>query len=833
MPARRLPVLVLLLALGAAAPARAQGPPCDPATTPPTFRGEVPRAEAVIGFALGAREVTTAQSDAYLTAVDRASPRVVSGTLARSVQGRPLRYAIVGRPRRLSAAGLAAVRSAARLLQEPGTPVPIAAKLVRRAPAIVWIAANVHGGEKSGTDAALRVLYELADRSDCAAQAILANALVVILPTQNPDGRQLDTRQNAYGFDLNRDWFARTQPETDGKLEMLRRYPPVLFVDAHEMGRRTYFFPPNADPVYHEITDASVGWINDVYGRALAAEFTRRDIPFFNRDLYDLFYMGYGDTVPTTAWTAAGMTFEKAEGDPIAQRTLEQYVAQWVVLSQAARRREAILRRWRLTWVEARRQGAAGRLEPNEVENPGHEVSRPVPENSVRSYFLRADEAGKSREVRRLVRRLQRMDVRVLRLTQPLLVPDFRAYGRAPTPTTLPAGTYWIPLAQRQKHWAQAMLHEDTYAPFPYFYDVTAWSQPLLFNVSGGYSGAELAPAAERARALAEPSPPPPPAQLPRVGVLRLPAGGVVSLESVGWLRWLLDEWSIPLRELSPSDVVEGGLRDVDVLLVPDGPAAAGELALGPAGRGALTAWVADGGRYVGWRGGTELAARLGLTAATLAAPNSDVPGALVRVRVDPGSPLGRGVGPFAWTMLNSDLVMRLPGRAPLEYPPAGDPDFFISGFARGAEEVGGTAAAVDERLGAGRVSLFAFEPNFRGYTDGTQRLVRNAMLGPLPAPAARAARAAPRRARVRTRARRLSRLSSPLRLTVRPASAARARAILRSHAAAWEERPTRGAVRFTIANPNGLHADQHPWAAPLGAALRRSRVEVLAYIVP
>ena len=84
---------------------------------------------------------------------------------------------------------------------------------------------NVHGGEESGTDAELRVLYELADRDDCAARQILDNALVGIIPTQNPDGREAETRQNSYGFDMNRDWFARTQPETDAKLELLRQYP--------------------------------------------------------------------------------------------------------------------------------------------------------------------------------------------------------------------------------------------------------------------------------------------------------------------------------------------------------------------------------------------------------------------------------------------------------------------------------------------------------------------------------------------------------------------------------------------------------------------------------
>ena len=72
---------------------------------------------------------------------------------------------------------------------------------------------------------------------------------MVILPTQNPDGREADTRRNDYGFDMNRDGFARTQPEIDGRTELLRRYPPLLFADSHEIGYyRSYFFPPERRP---------------------------------------------------------------------------------------------------------------------------------------------------------------------------------------------------------------------------------------------------------------------------------------------------------------------------------------------------------------------------------------------------------------------------------------------------------------------------------------------------------------------------------------------------------------------------------------------------------
>ena len=252
----RLVALALLVALVAAllpaAPAAAADPPaapaCDPVRTPPELAGQVPTAEQVIGFPLGERDVTVAESDAYLQAVAAASPRVVAGTAATSWQGRPLRYAIVGRPGNVTPAGLARIRLQTALLRDPRTPAKVAAHLARTTPAILWVAGNVHGGEESGTDAALRVLYELADRRDCAAGQILDNAIVVLLPTQNPDGREADTRRNAYGFDLNRDWFARTQPETDGKLQLLRRYPPVLFIDAHEMSRETSSSRPTPTP---------------------------------------------------------------------------------------------------------------------------------------------------------------------------------------------------------------------------------------------------------------------------------------------------------------------------------------------------------------------------------------------------------------------------------------------------------------------------------------------------------------------------------------------------------------------------------------------------------
>ena len=807
---------------------------CDPTTTPAQYRGVVPEPRQVLGFDLGEQEVTAAESDRYLDAVAAASPWAVAGTLGTSWQGRPLRYAIVGRPDWVTPGGLARLQASAALLRDPHTPDEVARRIAEHLPAILWVTGNVHGNEESGADAALRTLRDLADRSDCAARRIVDNAVVVVMPVQNPDGREADTRRNSYGFDLNRDWFARTQAETDGKLELLRQLPPVLFIDAHEMGGTSYFFPPNADPHYHEIAEHSVDWINHRYGPAMAGEFTRRGIDFFNAGVYDMFYLGYGDTVPTTGFLAAGMTFEKGGNSPIAERTHEQYLTQWVSLSVAADARASILAQWHAAHVQAFRQGEAGALEPNQVYNEGNEVLNPFPGRRVHHCFVRPDAPGQERGGALVARRLQRMGVGVDRIVEPLSVPDYREYGRPPAPTTLPAGTYWISLAQAQKHWIQGMLNEDTYTPFPYFYDVTGWSLPLLGNVGGGSSGLVVNPQAVPAAQVAAPPPPAPPATVPRIGVLSLSATATSAIESTGWLRYRLEqEWRLPHRLLTPADVAAGALTGIDVLLAPNGPAPAADAALGPAGRAALTGWVQAGGRYVGWRGGALLAARLGLTSAQLASPTSDVPGSLLRVRIAPDSPLGADVGPTAWQFYEYDLVMRAgdPATVAASYPPASSPDWFVSGFADGAEELGGTAAVVDEPVGAGRSVLFAGEPNFRAFTDGTAKLLFNAMTarGPTSQPeTSTTGRAAA--ARIATG---IPWLELPIRVTVAASDADRTAAVLHEFDAGWTRQDLGDRVAFVVDNPGGLTADAHPWVGRLPGALRDAGIRPRAVVLP
>jgi hypothetical protein len=630
---------------------------------------------------------------------------------------------------------------------------------------------------------------------------------------------------------MNRDWFARTQPETDAKLELLRQLPPVLDLDVHEMGAYTYFFPPNSDPVYHEIADISNDWINGIYGPAMAAEFDRQRIRYFNYEPYDFFGTFYGDTVPTVAFHAAGMTFEKQSSDPLPVRMYEQYVTSIVSVFEAASDKEAILEDWHASWVEAAAEGAAGTLERNAVFQKGHRVLEQPPTGAVvRHYFLR-DDPSKAYEVQRLIRRLQRMDVELFRLTEELTVPDFRAYGRAPASTTLPAGTYWIPLAQARKHWVQSMLNEDTYIPHDVTYDVTGWSNPLLMNVPGGFSATDLDPVGASVESLDEPTWPFDASDSTSVAVFEGP--GATALESRGAVRWLFTEvWDLPFETVTGGDIVGGALSDHDVLVMPDGYPNYALQALGAKGKKALVAWVNGGGRLIAWEGSAEVATRIGASTAVLQMAHTNMPGSLVRIALDETGPLADGVGPFAWAMFEDDPVMA-PGRGEeaAVFPDTSSEDFFVSGLDSGAEQLGGTSAVVDEAVGQGRATIFTFDPVFRGWTDGTQRILWNAIAGPdaFAAAAARAgsvARAEDERV-ARAAALRLPQIASPFRLTVAGRDARVTADVLAELGARWVRVRVAGGVLFLLANPRELSAEEHPFVATLAGALADRGVAV------
>jgi hypothetical protein len=388
-------------------------------------------------------------------------------------------------------------------MQALGAGASDADRLVADLPVIVWLLHGVHGNEISSSDAALAEAYHLlAARGNADVDLILREALVIIDPMQNPDGRQRFVtsnllgramepdpepqsaehdepwpggRSNHYLFDMNRDYFALSQPETQGRVRVMLEWYPQVVVDLHEMsGNSTYYFAPPANPLNPLITPAQQKWF-DTFGRANAAEFDRRGFAYFVREVYDSFYPGYGESWPIFHG-AVGMTYEQAsarglrfrreDGTPLTYKAgvIHHFTAAITTTATAARNRERLLR----DFLEYRRSAAT------------------VAQQGTREYLIPPG-PDRARSAR-LATLLARQGIQVRRADE-----AFQAGGRS-----MPAGTYIVPLGQPAGRLIRNLLDPDVKLDDAFLkeqerrrrerlpdqiYDVTAWSLPLVFDL--------------------------------------------------------------------------------------------------------------------------------------------------------------------------------------------------------------------------------------------------------------------------------------------------------------------------------------------------------------
>jgi hypothetical protein len=187
-----------------------------------------------------------------------------------------------------------------------------------------------------------------------------------------------------------------------------------------------------------------------------------------------------------------------------------------------------------------------------------------------------------------------------------------------------------------------------------------------------------------------------------------------------GWLKWRLGEdWRFPYRVLQPPQVTAASLRHVDVLVVGNVDSKPVYRHLGATGRAALAAWVAKGGRYVGWQEGALLASATGISQVGMLTPQTESPGAMMRIRTPSGPNETEWDSDYNLVLAPGDarVVAAFPHR------------MYVSGFATKSKTLAGTALETVEKVGDGSVTLFGVEPNFRAVADGSARLLRHAIL--------------------------------------------------------------------------------------------------------
>ncbi len=100
----------------------------------------------------------------------------------------------------------------------------------------IFIEANIHGNEEEGADAMLQVIRDLVTTPRGAHPAVdqlLDHAVLVVIPSQNPDGRFNGVRQNSNGFDMNRDLLVQSQPEIRANILLQQEWLAPVMLAMH------------------------------------------------------------------------------------------------------------------------------------------------------------------------------------------------------------------------------------------------------------------------------------------------------------------------------------------------------------------------------------------------------------------------------------------------------------------------------------------------------------------------------------------------------------------------------------------------------------------------
>ena len=230
---------VFTLAIAIAASALAQTPPLYPNGT---YDASVPAPKAFLGYEIGEKFTPHARIVSYLEAVAAASKRVKLQRIGETNEGRPLLFLAITSEANQSK--LETIRKNILSLADPRTisdPKSVTVEdLVKSTPVIVWLSYGVHGNESSSAEAGMQAVYQLAAGTDEPTTKLLADAVVIVDPLLNPDGRDRYVnwfnsvvgatpnpdpqsaehdepwpggRFNHFLFDMNRDWAWLTQKD--------------------------------------------------------------------------------------------------------------------------------------------------------------------------------------------------------------------------------------------------------------------------------------------------------------------------------------------------------------------------------------------------------------------------------------------------------------------------------------------------------------------------------------------------------------------------------------------------------------------------------------------
>ncbi len=272
-----------------------------------------------LDFEYGTRVASPAQIEKAVLNYARQSDRIKVVEYGKTHEGRSLYAVFISSPSNIDNLDKFK-KSLAELSDARKTNDNKARSIINSLPAVAWMAYSIHGNETSGADAALGIIYHLLASQDQDVVNMLEDMVVIVDPMMNPDGRDrfvksleqyrgtapnyddqalLHTgdwpyaRTNHYYFDLNRDWFYLTQPETQGRVPLINEWRPQILVDGHEMGAQdTFMTGPPREPINANIDRDLIKWGN-IFADDQARAFDDNNWRFYTGEWHEDLYPGY------------------------------------------------------------------------------------------------------------------------------------------------------------------------------------------------------------------------------------------------------------------------------------------------------------------------------------------------------------------------------------------------------------------------------------------------------------------------------------------------------------------------------------------------------------
>lgn len=448
------------------------------------YSPDIPSPESVIGHKVGEYHITHDRLVYYLYRLSQVSDRVAIDTFGYTHEKRPQILLTITSPDNLQ--NLENIKADHLKLTDPDQS---AAMDLNDMPAIVWQGYSIHGNEASGSNAAMLAAYHYAAATGDEIEDLLANVVILLDPSFNPDGlTRFSTwvnsrrsknlvadpynaeqnefwpggRTNHYWFDLNRDWLPVQQPESQGRIKVFHEWKPNILTDHHEMGTNsTFFFQPGIPSRNNPNTPRNNYVLTERIGEFHAAALDQIGSLYYSKESYDDFYYGKGSTFPDING-GIGILFEQASSRghvqdsdhgkltfPFAIRN--QFVTSLSTVEAAKNLRVDLLEHQRTFFKEARKMAS---------------------DNSQKGViFGNENDPSKSLELAKV---LNRHKIEVYPVNKFTRINGTKFYE---------GNSYYVPFDQPQYRLIDIMFETVTEFQDSLFYDVSSWTLPMAFGL--------------------------------------------------------------------------------------------------------------------------------------------------------------------------------------------------------------------------------------------------------------------------------------------------------------------------------------------------------------